>query len=226
MVVIVHGGGWSSGDKQKDISVLFGPLSKSNFAWFSINYRLAPTNRWPACLEDTEAAIRWVKAHAKDYKGNPQRMAVLGYSAGGQLACLAAVLARHDAQVQAVVGVAAPTDMVADTERRGGLSKSLQMLLGRETVDDQTRALLREMSPINYIKRGLPPFLLIQGDADKTVHYEQSLNFQAKLRENGVPCELVTVKGAPHRITEWDKFDPSYKEKLVAWLEEKLAAKK
>jgi len=218
MVVIVHGGGWSGGDKHKDISVLFEPLSKANFTWFSINYRLAPTNHWPACLEDVQTAIRWVKAHAAEYKGDPQHLALLGYSAGGQLACLAAVLAKEDTQIQAVVGFSPPTDMVADTEHRGGLSKSLQMLFGRETVDEQTRALLKEMSPINFVKPGLPPFLLIQGDADKTVPYEQTLHFQAKLKENNVPCELVTVKGAPHRITEWDKFDPGYKEKLVAWL--------
>jgi pectinesterase len=218
IVMIVHGGGWSGGDKHKDISVLFEPLNRANLTWFSINYRLAPTNHWPACLEDVQTAIRWVKAHATEYKGNPQHLAVLGYSAGGQLACLAAVLARDDTRVQAVVGLAPPTDMVADTERRGGLSKSLQMLFGRETVDEQARALLKEMSPINFVKPGLPPFLLIQGDADKTVPYDQTLQFQAKLKENNVPCELVTVKGAPHRITEWDKFDPDYKEKLVAWL--------
>ncbi len=227
MVIMVHGGGWMSGDKHKDITVVLEPLTKSGeFTWFSINYRIAPTNRWPACFEDVQTAIRWVKAHAMEYKGDPQRVALMGYSAGGQLACQAAVLAKEDTRVQAVVGFSPPTDMVADTERRGGLSKSLQALFGRETVDDTTKALLKEMSPINFIKPGLPPFLFIQGDADKTVPYDQTLAFMAKLKENGVTNDIVMIKGAPHRITEWDKFDPSYHEKLLAWLEQKLAVKK
>lgn len=227
MVVMVHGGGWMTGDKHKDITVVLEPLTKSGeFTWFSINYRLAPTNHWPACFEDVQTAIRWAKAHAAEYKGDPQRMALMGYSAGGQLACLAAVQAKEDTRVQAVVGFSPPTDMVADTERRGGLSKSLQALFGRETADDSTRALLMEMSAINYVKPGLPPFLFVQGDADKTVPYDQTLAFMSKLKDNGVANDIVTIKGAPHRITEWDKFDPSYKEKLVAWLEQKLAVKK
>jgi acetyl esterase/lipase len=222
MVLIVHGGGWGAGDKRKDITLFFEPLAKTNFTWFSINYRLAPTNHWPACLEDVQAAIRWVKARAKEYKGDPQRLALMGYSAGGQLVCLAAVLAKKDTRVQAVVGFSPPTDLEREIDRRGGLGTSLKTLFGHDAVDDQTRPLLKEMSSINYVKPGLPPFLLIQGDADKSVPYDLTVKFQAKLKENNVPCEMVTVKGAPHRIADWDKFDPSYKEKLIAWLNRTL----
>jgi len=227
VVVVVHGGGWTSGDKRMDTTMILEPLAKSaEFTWFSINYRLAPANHWPACFEDVQTAIRWVKAHAAEYKGDPQRIALMGYSAGGQLACLAAMLAREDTRVQAVVGFSPPTDLVADTERRGGLSKSLQALLGRETLDAATQVLLKEMSPITYVKPGLPPFLFVQGDADETVPYDQTIHFMSKLKENNVPNDIVAIKGAPHRITDWDKFDPSYKEKLMAWLERKLAVRK
>jgi alpha-L-fucosidase 2 len=227
VAIMVHGGGWSTGDKHKDVTVALDALTQSGeFTWFSINYRLAPTNRWPACFEDVQTAVRWVKTHAAEYKGDPKRLALMGYSAGGQLACLAAVRAGEDTRVQAVVGFSPPTDMVADTERRGGLSKSLQMLFGRDTMDDSTRALLKEMSPITYVKPDLPPFLFIQGDADKTVPYEQTLNFMSKLRQHNVPCDIIPIKGAPHRITDWDKFDTSYKEKLIAWLEQELGVKK
>ena len=81
------------------------------------------------------------------------------------------------------------------------------------------------MSAINFVKPGLPPFLLIHGDADKSVPYEQSVRFQAKLKENGVPCELIVIKDAPHRITDWSKFDTSYQARMIAWLEGNLAAK-
>jgi alpha-L-fucosidase 2 len=222
VAIIVHGGGWGSGDKQKDIDLFFDPLTRVKFVWFSINYRLAPTNHWPACFEDVQRAIRWAKAHAAEYKGDPRRIALIGYSAGGQLVCQAAVLAKEDTRVQAVVGVSAPTDLMADTERRGGLSKSLKDLLARENVDDEVKAILREMSPLNHVHPGLPPFLLIHGTIDKSVPYEQSPIFQAKLKENGVACDLVTITNAPHAIATWEKIDPGYKEKMAFWLKQTL----
>jgi acetyl esterase len=64
--ILVHGGGFTKGDKTAFIKPLFEPLSKAGFTWFSINYRLAPQHRFPACVEDVETAIRWVKAHAAE----------------------------------------------------------------------------------------------------------------------------------------------------------------
>ena len=220
VVLVVHGGGWSGGDKTNWTAPFLDSLTKAgNFTWFSIDYRLAPTNRWPACFEDVQTAIRWVKTHAKEFKGDPDRLALLGYSAGGHLVCHAAVLAKDDTRVQAVVGFAAPTDMVADNERRGGLSSSMTNLLNRsKTIDEPTRAVLREISPLTYVKPGLPPFLLVHGTEDKSVPYDQSIKFQAKLWENGVPCDLVTIKGAPHRINEWIKFDATYPARVIDWL--------
>ena len=83
--ILVHGGGFVRGDKQSYIKPLFEPLSKAGFAWFTINYRLAPQHRWPACAEDVETAVRWVKVHAKDYKVDVGRIALIGESAGGHL---------------------------------------------------------------------------------------------------------------------------------------------
>jgi acetyl esterase/lipase len=224
VAILVHGGGWGSGDKEGDITPLLAPLTSGSFTWFSIDYRLAPKYRWPACYEDVETAIRWVKAHAAEYKGDPGRIALIGYSAGGELACLAAARAGEDMRVQAVVGIAPPTDIPADIQRRGGLlSKSLLALFGRPAVVDAgTLKLMREMSAIDYIHPGLPPFLLIHGTEDKSVLYSQSVNFQAKLKEENVPCDLVTVTGAPHRLGDWDKFDGSYKARMIAWLQERL----
>jgi len=223
VAIMVHGGGWTSGDKERDHVPILEALTGAKFVWFSINYRLAPKYHWPACLDDVETAIRWVKAHAAEYKGDPRRIALIGYSAGGHLVCQAVVTGKDDIRVQAVVGLAPPTDHVADSERRGGLSPSMRALMDRpKDLDEPSRAILREISPINYVKSGLPPFLLIQGTADKSVPYEQSVNFQAKLKEAGVPCELITINGAPHRLTEWDKFDPSYREKMIVWLKQTL----
>ena len=235
VAILVHGGGWSAGDKRgtdkpgssADITPWFAPLTAAKFTWFSINYRLAPTHRWPACFKDVQTAIRWVKAHAAEYHGDPRRIALFGHSAGGHLVCLAAVLAQADTRVQAVVGFAPVTDFEQELPIRGGLSTSLQSLHGRpKEVTPETLALLRETSPITHVKPGLPPFLLLHGDADKTVPYQQSLNFQARLKANGVTCDLVTISGASHRLTEWSQFDAAYSDRMVAWLRRILAEPK
>jgi acetyl esterase/lipase len=219
VAIAVHGGGWGSGDKAADITPLFAPLTDAKFTWFSINYRLAPAHRWPACLDDVRTAVGWVKAHAAEYKGDPNRVALIGYSAGGHLAFMATQLAEPSQRVQALVGLAPPTDFEQDLPQRGGLSKALQDLLDRpKDVDETSLKLIREIGPIHHIKKDLPPYLLLQGTADKTVPLVQTQNFAAKLREAGIACDIVTVEGAPHRFMDWGKFDPGYKTKLIDWL--------
>jgi alpha-L-fucosidase 2 len=233
VAILVHGGGWSGGDKRgadkpgsgADISPWFDPLTAAHFTWFSINYRLAPRNRWPACFEDVQTAIRWVKAHAAEFKGDPARVALFGHSAGGHLVCLAATQAAPDTRVQAVVGFAPVTDFEYELPARGGLSPSLQDLFGQpKGVNPASLALLRETAPINHVTPELPPFLLLHGDADKTVPLQESINFQAKLKASGVPCDLMVIPGAPHRFTEWVKFDPDYPGRMIAWLRRTLGA--
>ncbi len=224
VAIIVHGDGWMAGDKRHEISELFEPLSRAGFTWFSIDYRLAPENRWPACFDDVQTAIRWVKQHAAEFNGDPNRIALIGYSAGGHLATLAGTLGNGDTRVQAVIGLAPPADLVADAQRRGGLDKwpSMTNLVGSASMDDATVKLLKEMSPSEHIKPGLPPFLLVQGDADKSVTHEHAVIFQAKLQAAGVSCDLITITNGTHRILDWDKFDPGWQDSVVAWLNQHL----
>jgi alpha-L-fucosidase 2 len=196
VAILVHGGGWTGGDKQKDITPWFKPLSDAGFVWFSINYRLAPKHRWPACLEDVKTAIRWVKAHAANYKGDPNKVAIFGHSAGGHLALLAALTAGEDTRVQAAVGYAPVTDFLQDLESRGGLSPSLQALHGLpKTPTEASLQLLHQTSVINNVSHKPPlcPVLVLQGEADKTVPLQQSLNFQSRLRANGVPEKALRI---------------------------------
>jgi acetyl esterase/lipase len=217
--IVVHGGGWCAGDKEHDVEPMEIPLTAAKFTWFSIDYRLGPTNLWPACFEDVQTAIRWVKAHAAEYKGDSNHIALCGYSAGGHLVCLAATQAKADTRVQAILGYAPPTDMVADNVRRNDLSKSLQMLLDLPPdLTDQTRQTLAAMSPIEFVKPGLPPFLLIQGDSDKTVLYAQTVNFQARLLSDGNTCDLITITNAQHRIMDWKKYNDSFEDQIKDWL--------
>ena len=123
VVLIVHGGGWMAGDKETDIVPVFAPVA-TNFCWFTINYRLAPTNRWPACYEDVQTAIRWGKAHAAEYKGDPERIALLGYSAGGHLVTLAGTRPGLDTRVQAGILFGDIPDPATAAELRSSNSRS------------------------------------------------------------------------------------------------------
>src|SRR5882757_8786098 len=108
--ILVHGGGWMRGDKQSYIKPLFEPLSKAGFAWFTINYRLAPDHRWPACADDVATAIRWVRANAKKYNVDAGRIAIIGESAGGHLVSWAGTHSSGNTSVAAVVAFYAPND--------------------------------------------------------------------------------------------------------------------
>jgi len=230
VAILVHGGGWSRGDKWKvpagdsaDITPMFAPLTAAGFTWFSINYRPAPQHRWPACFEDVQTAIRWVKAHAAEFKGDPARIALFGHSAGGHLVCLAATLADDSVRVQAVVGYAPVTNHEQDLPVRGGLSTSLQALLNRpKEITPESLGLLRAISPLTHVRPGLPPFLLIHGEADKTVPLQQSLDFQAKLRAAGGTCDLMVLPGAGHGLADWERLAPDYPARMVAWLDRQL----
>lgn len=98
-----------------------------------------------------------------------------------------------------------------------------RVLLKRpQDLTPETLGMLKALSPVNYIRPGLPPFLLVQGDADQSVPYEQSLAFQSKLQVNDVRCDLITLTGAPHRLTEWDQYLPDYGSQVISWLNEVL----
>src|SRR5471030_3296568 len=188
------------------------PLQKAGFAWFSINYRLAPKFLYPACVEDVETAIRWVKAHAAEYHLDPQRIALSGESAGGHLVGLVAVRADESTRLAAIVPFYGRFDMVMGLQPGSPLTGSIGALFGRTTVDDATLAALREASPLLRVKPGLPPFLLVHGTADQSVPYEQSVLLQASLRQAGVPCELMTIKDGVHGMLYWDAVAPDYKD--------------
>jgi alpha-L-fucosidase 2 len=234
IVILIHGGGWGGGDKAgptkpgdgADISAVFAPFTAGQFTWFSINYRLAPPHRWPACFDDVQTAIRWVKAHAREFKGDASRIALFGHSAGGHLAFLAALRATDDTRVQAAVGYAPVTDFEQELPMRGGgFGVAQQNLFGRPAeMNPGSLAVLRETSPINHIlpKGGHPPFLILHGDADKSVPLQQSLNFQARLRATQFPCDLVILPGAQHRLSSWAAADPDFAAKTVAWLHRTL----
>jgi alpha-L-fucosidase 2 len=220
VVVLVHGGGWSGGDKSGgDIAPWFDLFNHAGVVWFSVNYRLAPAHRWPAQIEDVRTALRWIKANAARHRGDVTRIALVGHSAGGHLAFLAAVEDDPTTAVHAVVGYAPVTDFEQELPVRGGLSKSLRDLHDRpHELTPDSLALLRDTAPLNRLAPGAPPFLIVHGDRDRTVPLQQSLNFQARARATGNTCDLHVIPGGGHRLANWNDLDPAYYRRILQWL--------
>src|SRR3954470_22551385 len=108
--ILVHGGGFDGGNRATNMAPTFQPLVDAGFAWFSIDYRMAPEFRFPQAKEDIDAAIRWVKANAKTYKVDVSKIVLSGESAGGYLVNYAATHETADTKVAAVVDIYGPVD--------------------------------------------------------------------------------------------------------------------
>ena len=226
-VILVHGGGWNAGDKSGGpskgyMAPMHNPLTRGGFAWFSINYRLAPKYRYPADVEDVETAIRWVKAHAAEYRVDPQRLALSGESAGAHLIAMAAVRATDTTRVAAVVPFYGPFDLIGRAQPGQRLSPNMGALFGLKVLDEQAERALHDASPLNFVKPGLPPFLLVHGTADSKVPYRQSTDMLAALQKAGVPCELLSIKGGDHGMLNWAQLGSDYQNKVVVWLTKTL----
>lgn len=226
-VILVHAGGWNAGDKSGGpkkgyMAPMHEPLEKSGYAWFSINYRLAPKFQYPANIEDVETAIRWVKANAAKYNLDPQRIALSGESAGGHLVQLAAVRATEATRVAALVPFYARCELVGDLQRGAEMRPNLAQLFGRKKFDETAQKEMREASPLYQISRNLPPVLLVHGTEDKSVVYEQSVLWQKRMKELGLSCDFLTIEGGVHGMLDWEAFAPTFKQDVVAWLDRTL----
>jgi acetyl esterase len=224
-VIIVHGGGFVRGDKQTYVKPLFPVLSDAGFAWFTINYRLAPGNRFPDPVHDVEDAVRWVMKNAKQYKVDPKRVALAGESAGGHLVSWVAVTSAKQLGLRAVVPIYAPHDLLGRAKQSGKPSEGMQALLniGQE-LTPASEAVLQKASPYHYVQKNMPPILLIHGTSDQQVPYEQSVAMQKKLKSAGVSVDLFTVPEGGHGMGSWEKLPSSqeWKKYLVDWLKGKL----
>jgi alpha-L-fucosidase 2 len=226
--IIVHGGGWVRGDRSADVGPLFAPLSRAGIAWFSIDYRLSnEISQFGAAVEDVENAIRFVKAHAKEYRIDPERIALIGESAGGQLAAMAALDPAPGTQVMAVVALYAPTDLVKLATTSQFVPKQVRDSLAGTPFAQLVLARLGQLSPIDNIRPGAPPFLLIHGTDDALVPFSQSRAMCERMTAAGGSCELFAVRGGGHGIRWWEAAQPeeaeAYKREMVTWLKNQFA---
>ncbi len=221
--ILVHGGGFMNGTKQHYITPLFEPLSKAGFTWFTIDYRLAPTHRWPACADDVTAAVRWVRAHAAEYKVDVNRIALIGESAGGHLVSWVGAQNEKDKLgLAAVVPIYAPHDLEFQVKHRNMLGKSMEALLDLKELNNDAWAKLKQASITTNLPGKLPPYLLIHGTKDEQVPYEQSTRFQELMKSKGNHCDLITIDGGGHGMGGWEKLNSDYRAQLIDWLNKRL----
>ena len=215
-VIIVHGGGFLRGDKQTYVPPLFAPLTEAGYAWFSIDYRLAPAHLFPTPNEDVRAAFAYVMQHAKEFKVDPKRIALMGESAGATIVAYYAATEKGKFKPKAVVDLYGVVDWEYNTETLGKLSEGATAWLANTD--------LKKASAITYIRKDMPPFLFIHGTKDPQVPFGNSPRMCAAMRAIHAECEVFVVEGGGHGMGGWEK-DPalqSYKKKMVEWLGEKM----
>ena len=234
LVIFVHGGSWQIGDRRGGTGVVFtDALLDAGYAFAGIDYRLAPENTFPAMIEDVKCAARFFRANADLLDLDPDRFAALGGSAGGHLVTLLGLTADQDlwessgqyqgvsSRVAAVVDMFGPMDLriLADPEYRGDWGN----VFGDAVYDSDA---MWEISPLAYVTRDDPPFLILQGDLDDSVLLHHSQDLQAALEEVGVPAELIIVYGGGHGVELFQQGATpdlnSLTESLLAFLGEYL----
>lgn len=236
LVVWIHGGGWTSGSKKHCPAT---PLLSRGYAVASIDYRLSQEALFPAQIHDCKAAVRWLRANAKKYNLDPNRIGVWGSSAGGHLAALLGMtgdslafeglLDTQDvsSRVQAVCNWFGPSDFVSLASQSGPDShmdhnapnSPESRLLGGPLPTRMAAA--KVASPITHVSHNVPPFLIMHGDKDPLVPHQQSIQLHNALDLSGVKSQLVLLKGVGHGGREfedsetqqrvWNFFDSTLK---------------
>ncbi len=203
-VIYIHGGGWVGGSREGSILQLL-PYLEMGWNAVNVSYRLARISQAPAAVEDCLCALRWVTRNAKEYGFDLTRLVVTGHSAGGHLS-LTTGMAPADAgldrqcpgkeqlKVAAIVNWFGITD-VADILEGPNVQTYAVMWLGSL---ENRKEVARRVSPIEWVRPGLPPVLTIHGDADTTVPYTHAVRMHEALGKAGVPNQLLTIPGGRH----------------------------
>jgi acetyl esterase/lipase len=212
VILWIHGGAWKGGGKEQCPALRYLPRG---YAVASINYRLSQHAIFPAQIEDCKAAVRWLRAHAKEHHLDPQRFAAWGASAGGHLVAMLGTggdVKEFDkgdslevsSRVQAVVDFFGPTDFTqmskysltnAPFDHDAADSPESQLIGG---AVQQHKDKAAKANPLTYVSREDPPFLIMHGNRDNLVPYQQSELLREALQKAGVNVTLKIVEGAGH----------------------------
>jgi acetyl esterase/lipase len=231
LVVWIHGGAWMLNDKYADMGYMKQTVKgfiDSGYALASINYRYSTDSVFPAQIQDCNAAIEFLYQHATRYGIDKNKIALIGFSAGGHLASLLALSNNNHISafsaapvhftIKTCLDFYGPSDFIMfasspDTAVNNARNP-LAILLGESPVDRPDLA--KRASPVTYIDKDDPPFLIVQGEKDESVPNTQSKILHSWLSLNGVKNDLIVVPNAPHY---GEMFDAAYiREKAFEYL--------
>jgi acetyl esterase/lipase len=234
VVVWIHGGGWQGGNKNGGAGRLGSLVASGNYAGVSVGYRLTDKASWPAQIHDCKAAIRWIRANAKKYNFDPNKIGVWGSSAGGHLVAMLGTSGDvkemegdngspgQSSRVTCVVDFCGPSDFLAfgkESPRMNDPKSPVGKLLGgaiRDKVD-----VAKSASPVTYVSKDDPPFLIMHGTKDKTVPLAQAEILQSALKKAGVDTTFVAIEGGGHGFG-----GPEVLERVRGFLDKQLLGKK
>ena len=183
-------------------------LAERGYIAATVTYRLAPKYQFPAAIHDVKAAVRWLRAHANEYSINPDRIGVVGDSAGGHLAQFLGVTgdvsqfegaggnADHSSRVSCVVNYYGPSDFTKSYGKSVDAAEVLPLWLGGNDTQEHHKHILA--SPLNWVTPAAAPTLLLHGTEDPYVAYEQAIWMRDRLQADDVEVKLVTLEGAGH----------------------------
>lgn len=219
-ILIIHGGGWRSGNRTQHIP-LAQHLAAAGYASFTVEYRLSTEALYPAAVYDLKAALRWMRAHAKKFNLDTSKIAVLGFSAGGELAAFVGSTsnlakfekkdcnAGYSSDVQAIVDIDGTLSFVHPDSGEGDDSRSTSAAtywFGYSKKDNP--ALWIEGSPLTHVANNRAPILFLNSSLDR-MHAGRD-DFRKVLDERGIYSEVHTFEGAPHSFCLFDPwFEPT-----------------
>lgn len=243
-IVFYPGGGFTSANHEKFIEMRMA-LAKAGFVVAAAEYRTVP-DRYPALINDAKAAVRYLRAHARKFGIDPQRIGVIGDSAGGYVAQMMGTtngekqfdtgdFTEVSSDVQAAVTIYGISNLmnigegypeaIQEVHKSPAVTEALLIhgpafadFAGESILSDPQKAL--EASPIGHIKQGMPPFLIMHGSADKLVSPIQSEQLYRALTEKGNQADYIEVEGAGHGDLYW--FQPAIIDTVVRWFKEHL----
>jgi acetyl esterase/lipase len=203
-LIFMHGGGWVWGTKE-DTALHLLPFLAHGMNVVNVEYRLGSTSLAPAAVEDCRCALRWVYQNAAEYGIDTARLVAAGYSAGGHLSLMTGMLkaeagfdnqcpGKDELKIAAIVNYYGITDVADVLDGPHMQDYAVMWMAG---LPNRTE-LAKQLSPLTYVRPGLPPIITLHGDNDKRVPYAQAVRLHEALDRVGVPNRLVTVPGRAH----------------------------
>ena len=229
LLVFIHGGSWSQG-KRSDYLIYLVAFAQKGYMTATVSYRLIKDGFYPACVEDIADAVQWLYKNGENYGYDPDRIALIGGSAGAHLALLAAYewkkppiagdtvsvpLSIH--RIKAVVDIYGPVDFTTEYARNQPL---ITRFLNHSF--SETPELYKEASPIQYVNKKTPPTMILHGTSDDLVPVSQSDLLKAKLDSVGVPNVYYKVPFWPHAMDVVQRVNDFSQLKMNSFFEKYL----